>query len=242
MGARCAEVTRRVRPGTPGGQLGRELDDIFFELSHPKLPTLLRKPRRVRGFQVRIDLLGVKPPIWRRLILPGNLTLDCVHAVLNEAMGWTDIHLHRFRTGSDPDSPQFITEFDLAEGDVGVLEDDIRLDQVVAVKGDRLWYAYDFGDRWEHVIKVEDVLPVPSEDIELVTGRRACPPEDVGGPRGYEEVARWVESGYDEALLPKPFETTEDAKGWLPLGWHPAAFDLEAARIAVQDVLEIVED
>ncbi|WP_201791312.1 plasmid pRiA4b ORF-3 family protein [Aeromicrobium sp. PE09-221] len=221
--------------------LGRDPIDMFFELSQPKPPTLLRKPHKVRGFQVRIDLLGVKPPIWRRLILPGDLTLDCVHAVLNEAMGWTNSHLHRFRTGNDPYSPHFITEFDLSEGDEGVLEDDVRLDQVVAAKGVRLWYDYDFGDGWEHVVKVEAVLPEPPEDIELVTGRRACPPEDVGGPWGYDGVARWVESGYDKTLLPEQFENAQHAKEWLPLGWHPAVFDLEAARISLRDALEPVD-
>jgi hypothetical protein len=203
-----------------------------------ELPTLLRKPRKVRGFQVRIDLLQVKPPIWRRLILSGDLTLDRVHAVLNEAMGWTNSHLHRFRTGNGPNSPYFITEFDLHEGDEGVLEDGVRLDQVVAEKGDALWYDYDFGDGWEHVVKVEAVLPEPPAEVELVTGRRACPPEDVGGPWGYEGVAKWVESGYDKTLLPEQFGNAKHARQWLPPGWHPAVFDLESARGALRDVLD----
>lgn len=204
-----------------------------------ELPTLLRKPRKVRGFQVRIDLLQVKPPIWRRLILPGDLTLDCVHAVLNEAMGWTNSHLHRFRTGNGPYSPHFITEFDLHEGEEGVLEDDVRLDQVVAEKGDALWYDYDFGDGWEHVVKVEAVLPEPPAEVELVSGRRACPPEDVGGPWGYEAVATWVQSGYDKTLLPEQFDNAKHARQWLPPGWHPAALDLESARSVLRDVLEV---
>lgn len=199
---------------------------------------MLRKPRKVRGFQFRIDLLHVKPPIWRRLILPGDLTLERVHLVLNEAMGWTNSHLHRFRTGNEPYSPYFITEFDMAEGEEGVLEDDVRLDQVVAEAGDRLWYDYDFGDGWEHVVKVEAVLPEPPDQIELVTGRRACPPEDVGGPWGYEGVAQWVASGYDDDLLPEQFDDAGHARDWLPPGWDPATFDLESARTAIRYVLE----
>lgn len=220
---------------------GQGIGEFMFD-RHSQTPTLRRKPRRVRGFQVRIDLLQVKPPIWRRLILPGDLTLDCVHAVLNEAMGWTDSHLHRFRTGNEPFAPHVITEFDLEEGEDGVLEDEVRLDQVLAEVGDRLWYDYDFGDGWEHVVKVEAVLPDPSNDIELVTGRRACPPEDVGGPWGYAGLARWVDSGHDRALLPESFADTQQALEWLPLGWRPAAFDLEVTRIALSDVLEPVTD
>ena len=201
----------------------------------PELPTLLRKPRKVPGVQVRIDLLQVKPPIWRRLILPGDLTLDRVHAVLNEAMGWTDSHLHRFRTGN---GPYFITEFDLHEGDDGILENDVRLDQVVSEKGDTFWYDYDFGDGWEHVVRVEAVLPEPPVAVELVTGRRACPPEDVGGPWGYEAIAKWVESGYDKTLLPEQFDNARHARDWLPPGWHPATFDLDSARSALREVLD----
>jgi len=242
-------VLRLVSSMSPAGQrellqglLDRSASHDFFDLPDSKPPTLMRKPRTVRGFRVRVDLIHVKPPIWRRLILPGDITLDRVHAVINEAMGWTNSHLHRFRTGNDPYSPHFITQFDLHEGEDGILEDDVRLDQVVAEKGDALWYDYDFGDGWEHVIKVEAVLPEPPDDVELVAGRRACPPEDVGGPWGYEGVARWVESGYDAALLPEQFDNAEHARQWLPLGWHPATFDLESARTAVRGVLELVDD
>ena len=99
---------------------------------------------------MRLDLHGAKPPVWRRLELPGDLTLPRVHDVIQAAMGWYDCHLHRFRTGNDHRSPYFVTDFDLDEGDDGMLEDDVRLDQLLAEKGDELWYEYDFGDGWDH--------------------------------------------------------------------------------------------
>jgi len=222
--------------------LQRSADSFLAELRRPKVPTLRRKPRKVRGFQVRVDLLHVKPPIWRRLVLPGDLTLERVHLVLNEAMGWTNSHLHRIRTGSDPYSPCFITEFDRDEGDEGILEDDVRLDQVFAEAGDALWYDYDFGDGWEHVVKVEAVLLDPPAGVEIVTGRRACPPEDVGGIWGYDTVAQWVESRYDDALLPEQFENARHGRDWLPRGWDPATFDLESTRIAIRDVLDVADE
>ena len=211
-------------------------------VSKPELASVLRVPRTVRRFQVRIELLNVKPTIWRRLLLPGNVTLDCVHSVLNGAMGWSDSHLHRFRTGDDPGSSHFITQIDLDEGEEGVLERDVRLDEVLAEEGDTLWYDYDFGDGWQHVVKVEAILPGPPEDIELLAGGRACPPEDVGGTSGYEGVVRWVESGCATELLPEQFENAEHAREWLPLDWRPATFDLEAARIKVRDVLCSTDD
>lgn len=199
-----------------------------------EVPTLRRTPRTVRGFQVRVDLRYVKPPIWRRLVLPGDLALDELSVVLLEAMGWVGGHLHCFRTGIDSHAPRFITESDEEDGEEGVLEDGVRLDRVVADVGDVLCFEYDFGDGWEHIIKVEAVLPEPPDEVTLVTGRRACPPEDVGGPWGYAALAQFVESGYAEALLPEQFESVEQARDWLPPEWDPRSFDLDSARDAIR--------
>lgn len=166
-------------------------------------------------------------------MLPGDLELDRLHDVLQGAIGWTDSHLHRFRTGRDPRAPYFLTDWDLSEGEVGTFEGDVRLDEVLAEEGDALWYEYDFGDGWEHILVVEEVLQVPPDEVELLAGRRACPPEDVGGPWAYAEVARWFASGHDKDLLPEWFESVEHAIGWLPDGWRPEVFDLEATREAV---------
>ena len=68
---------------------------------------------------MRLDLHGTKPPVWRRLELPGDLTLPRLHDVIQAAMGWQNSHLHRFRTGHDHRSPYFVTTFDLEEGDGG---------------------------------------------------------------------------------------------------------------------------
>lgn len=200
------------------------------DLRAPPTPTLLRKPRKVRGFQVRLDLRFAKPPVWRRLVLPGDLTLSELHAVIQDAMGWFDSHLHRFRTGADHNAAHFITEFDLDEGEEGIVEDQVRLDQVIAEVGDGLWYEYDFGDGWDHVLKVEKVLAQPPSEVQLLTGKRACPPEDVGGIGGYAAVAEWVESGHDDTLLPEQFDDAHHARDWLPVDWHPAVFDIEQAR------------
>jgi hypothetical protein len=68
-------------------------------------PTLRSAPTEVCGFRVRLDLQGAKPPVWRRLELPGDLTLARLHDVIQAVMGWTDSHLHRFRTGGNHQSP-----------------------------------------------------------------------------------------------------------------------------------------
>lgn len=142
-------------------------------------------------------------------------------------MGWTDSHLHRFRVGNGHDQAEFLTQFDLDEGDEGMLEDDVRLDQIVAAEGDKLWYDYDFGDGWAHLLRVERVLGTPPETPRCVAGRRACPPEDCGGTWGYQSLATWVRGDFAEELLPEVFTDTEEGREWLPIDWHPDAFDID---------------
>lgn len=223
--------------------LSGQVSSIFEKLQVDQEPRLRPVPTDVRGFRVRLDLHGAKPPIWRRLEMPGDLTLPRVHDVIQTAMGWTDSHLHRFRTGSDHRSPSFVTHFDLDEGEDGLLEDDVRLDQVLTRKGDELWYEYDFGDAWDHRLVVEAVLDEPPSAVACVAGRMACPPEDCGGLGGYQELAAWVRSGYDDALLPESFDDAAHAHGWLPADWNPDHFDVEEANaalaIAVVEPIEV---
>lgn len=195
-------------------------------------PQLLPAPATVQGFQLRIDLRRTKPPVWRRIEVPGDITLPRLHDVIQAAMGWTDSHLHRFRTGSGRNAPEFLTQFDLddGDGDEGMLEVDVRLDQILSATGDRLWYDYDFGDNWEHVLRVEKVLDTPPQVAACTGGKLACPPEDCGGIWGYGELADWVRGDYDEALRPEVFDSTVHGRSWLPDGWHPDAFDIDEAN------------
>jgi hypothetical protein len=199
----------------------------IFEKLQPTSPPLPPAPSEVRGFRIRLDLRHAKPPIWRRIEVPGDLTLPRLHDVIQAAMGWSDSHLHRFRTGRDHHSPYFVTSFDLDEGEEGVLGDDVRLDQLIAVQGDELWYEYDFGDGWDHVLKVEAVLDEPPDEVRCTSGRMACPPEDCGGIGGYEELAAWVRSGADDAFLPYGFDDAAHANSWVPARWHPDHFAIE---------------
>lgn len=209
-------------------------------------PTLLPPSTELRGFRLRLELLDTAPLIWRRLEVPSDLTLPRLHEVIQAAMGWLDGHLHRFRTGADHRSPYFLTGWDVEEGEEGLLEDDIRLNQVLGREGDELWYDYDFGDGWDHRLVVEAVLDEPPATAACTNGSMACPPEDCGGIGGHQALAEWVRSGYDDELLPQVFLSPEDAHGWLPPGWHPDHFDIEAASAAVAlvfaDPVDVVDE
>ena len=187
---------------------------------------------------VTIELEESEPRIWRRLELPGDLTLDAVHTLLQAAMGWSDSHLHRFSPGAGNayESPYFVTEFDEEEGEEGTREDDVRLDQVLRARGDQLTYLYDFGDGWEHRVTLESTVPLTPENRQprCVAGERACPLEDVGGIWGHQQLAAWLRAGAPDDGLPDQFQDAEHARDWLPEGYDPDAFDADEATEAMR--------
>lgn len=156
-----------------------------------------RHPRRdeVVTYRVRIDIAHAQPPIWRRLDLRSNITLDVLHQVIQTAFGWWDYHLYRFSLGGDgfdPRSQLFLCPFDVDEGeDEGMPASDIHLDETLREPGDVLHYLYDYGDNWDLTLKLEKVLPQGevSPIAVCVDGRRAAPPEDCGGRRDAEQLA-----------------------------------------------------
>lgn len=130
---------------------GRALSPFGAELlAGVRPPTSSRRPRRQQEvtLRVRVDLVGARPPIWRRLELSSSLYLDELHDVLQEAFDWDDTHLHRFAVGStfDPGVEAYLCPFDEEEGEPGVPTHEVRLDELLVEPGDRLDYVYDFGD------------------------------------------------------------------------------------------------
>lgn len=238
-----AEIARLLASQIPPGQEQQFIETLLDSVGDSTLdpafvspePEVHPIPERTRGFRLRIDLTGTKPPVWRRIDIAGDTALDDFHHVLQVTMGWTNSHLHRFWQGPPYRSAHFVTAWDVEEGEPGVLEDSVRLDQVLDGPGDRLHYEYDFGDGWEHTVKVEAVLDEPPEIPCCLKGRLACPPEDCGGTWGYEELADWVRGGYDPAQVPNGLSAAE-MRDWLPDGWKPDEFDLDQVNEAL-DVL-----
>lgn len=196
-----AEVLRTIRraaaEATPA-ELAEALQQLLglgsgpLDLFGEDPPPSQRRPRRsdVVTYRVRVDLVGAKPPLWRRLELASDLFLDDVHQAVQAAFGWTDTHLHRFGSGppTDRDTEYYLCPFDAEEGSIGIPEQEVRLDEVLVDVGDRLYYEYDYGDDWRHTIKVEAVLDRDANAPRAVctAGRRPDPPEDCGGVYGYE--------------------------------------------------------
>lgn len=226
----AGRVPEQKRPAASG-----RIPDNVITLRTRRLPSYAEPPDDVRRYRVRVDLDDAEPPIWRRLDLRGDLRLDQVHDVLQHALGWTDSHLNAFRVSTDPQVDAFVTAFGLEEGDDGILETDIRLDQVVAQPGDRLYYEYDFGDSWDHTLQVEDVLPLDpaAPAATVLDGARACPPENCGGMGGYDELL---------AAMADPDaadDWTRERLDWMPKDFDAEEFDLAAHDAAVRDALRL---
>lgn len=190
------------------------------------------------AYTLRVDIADAKPPIWRRLVVRSDVTLDVLHGILQAAFGWMDSHLHRFAPGDPYTGPYFVTQYDVEEeGDTGTPEHEARLDQVLVGKGDRLTYEYDFGDSWTHRIKLESADPWPEEETRTawcVTGRNAGPLEDSGGIWSYNELAAWVRSDFAADKAP---EESEDLEGWIPEDFDPDEFSVEDTDEAIAGAL-----
>jgi hypothetical protein len=167
-------------------------------------------------YQIKVTLKGSKPPIWRRVLVPDSISLYQLHNILQIVMGWGNYHLHQFIINDqyygDPE-----------DDEMGEIKNETRyrLNQFVTRKGFKFIYEYDFGDSWEHTVLIEDILPVEKgrQYPVCVTGKRACPPEDVGGVWGYEEFLQ---------IIADPQHPEHDQMmEWYGEDFDPEFFDLE---------------
>jgi hypothetical protein len=185
------------------------------------------KPKESAEFcQLRIALRWTKPEVWRRLIVPMNANLGWVHAVIQTAMGWTNSHLHMFRSGGTVISdPRF--ELDSFEGDPPVMDEGkTKLSELLADQSEEIIYEYDLGDSWIHLITVEEVSDPASAVVGravCVGGARACPPEDCGGPPGYENLLK--------ALKNRKHPDHKSLKDWLGRPFDAEAFSVDDRNV-----------
>lgn len=142
-------------------------------------------PASQRLYQFRVALEGIAPEIWRRFQVK-DCTLARLHRHIQGVMGWWDYHIYSFEVkGIEYADPELVDEF------YGEDAHSARLSDLVPKDGNRMrfLYHYDFGDNWRHVVLFEGCLPAdPKQSYPAcIEGERACPPEDVGGPHGFEQ-------------------------------------------------------
>ncbi|VWC56502.1 plasmid pRiA4b ORF-3 family protein [Burkholderia contaminans] len=174
-------------------------------------------------------LQHIDPPIWRRIEVEGTESLRKLHHILQAAFGWEDSHLHDFLIDGMTYAMFEVDDvMDFADPSTTADDRKIRL-QTVLKPGSRFIYRYDFGDGWNHNVVVEKMETVESEpwgEAQVIDGARACPPEDVGGPRGYEAFLDTLSRDPDS-------EQAARYRNWIGPGFDAELFDLRAANAAL---------
>jgi hypothetical protein len=183
-------------------------------------------PNTLRPVTLRIELCDVEPLVWRRVIVSNQATLAALHNYLQWVMGWSNSHAHEFHVGEHIVAPDWwIEEMRQSPADARY-RDERRVSVAALVKelGIRgeYEYHYDMGDGWQHRIVIEATadaladLPLPLP--RCVAGENACPPDDVGGPHGYELFL--------QILADRRHKQHEDMVRWIGGVFDPKGFDL----------------
>ena len=124
-------------------------------------------------------------PVWRRVLIDGSSTLEELHYLIVNAMGWFGDHIHEFNIKEvsygipNPDYEEEVLE-----------EEKFTLGSVCKKTGDTFLYTYDFSDDWEHHVVVEKIIE-PEEGVKYpccIGGERACPLDECGGAHGYAQL------------------------------------------------------
>jgi Plasmid pRiA4b ORF-3-like protein len=178
--------------------------------------------------QFRITLRHIEPRIWRRIEVPASYSFWDLHVAIQDAMGWLDYHLHVFRV-RNPETRQDeeigIPDDDPFEGDPVYLPGwKVPISEYFYLGGTRAEYEYDFGDGWEHDLELEAVghREAGTKYPRCLAGERACPPEDCGGPPGYERLLGILSNPADEEY--------DEMSNWVGGPFDAQAFDPERVR------------
>lgn len=188
------------------------------------------KKKFEKVYQFRITLRDTKPPIWRRIQVPETYTFWDLHVAIQNAMGWTDSHLHEFEV-MDPSYGENVR--------IGLPHEEYK-DEVIpdwkrnisnffSEKNPKAHYIYDFGDSWEHLIQLEKIL-TKEKNVDYpicINGKRACPPEDCGGIWGYEEFLKAIRN-------PKHKEHKEMLE-WIGREFDSEHFDVKEVKFVDPD-------
>lgn len=179
-------------------------------------------------YQLHVWIRHISPMIWRRLLVRADSTLANLHDAIQIAFGWSDFHLHRFRIhGRDYGVNRL--------GGLGFSRDarSVRLADFRFRPNEWFVYEYDFGDGWQHQVRVECGFTVEQKRTYpvCVGGQRAAPPEDCGGPRAFlerrdavpwklrEHLERFLEGieASDPEAIGEELEVVEALRAWLTL-------------------------
>ena len=181
-------------------------------------------------YQIKISLDGVKPPIWRRIVVNSDTSLSDFHKIIQTSMGWMNSHLHQFIKGNTFYSNcDDFDDFDFMGTNKQVDYSDISISDILKKEKDKIKYEYDFGDGWEHTILLEEIKEnsIKIAHPKCIKGKRACPIEDCGGVWGYQNLTEIMND-------PKHPEYEEMAE-WIGDVFEPEEFDIDFVNEMLED-------
>ncbi len=184
----------------------------------------------IASLQIQLDYLA--PPVWREVEVPLDIGLDRLHLVIQAAMGWENSHLYEFRLGRTLRVVERNAYDDMGNGETFLA----RRTSLAALLGrittkiKTFKYTYDFGDDWQHTIKLKAISEADPHTAypRLISAERACPPEDCGGPPGYEH--------YLEAIGDPNHPDHKDMIEWRGRSFDPEVVDLQALQFGVSSL------
>ena len=156
----------------------------------------------MKAYLLKVEMIGLEPAVWRRVILPAGATFQRLHAVIQEMtnfqseyMDWP-MHFHEFRLPEEDllvtNEPEVYGAFKKRKKSVGGQTvrkpQSLKIDDYLERYG-QLSYTYDFGDNWEFAIQLEKTV----DDYyfgypTVLDGAGDAPPEDVGGLPGFQQL------------------------------------------------------
>lgn len=184
-------------------------------------------------FQFKIELKGLRPPVWRRFLVGSNITFYQFHNIIQNVMGWENYHIYQFVLGRNS---YILDSEDDADGFFGVdiqRSNVLKLSDIFKNEKQKIEYEYDFGDGWEHRITLEKIVE-KENNVNYpicIAGKRNCPPEDIGGIGGYQyflEVIKNPENGDYEEMIQYSGDD-----------FDPEEFDIEFINEILEDVLDV---
>lgn len=175
-------------------------------------------------YTLKITLRGVKPPIWRRVLVGDTISLAQLHKLIQALMGWEDEHLHQFTIGGELYGEASVEGYRRVKD-----EKRFKLGELLPQAPAKFLYTYDFSVNWEFEVLVEEIAP-PQEGQALpqcIRGKRAAPPEHIGGAWGYMALL-------EAKANPRHPERMRFAE--LIAAYDPDALDLETANRRLKKV------
>lgn len=170
-------------------------------------------------FEFEVSLSEVRPKIWRRFLIRSDATFMELHDAIQRACGWGSGHLWLFQEENGGEVVAESPESDPRERGPDARK--VKLSSFFGAHGaPQCDYVYDFGDCWEHAVRLVRTVELLEEfHRRLLDGKRAFPPEDCGGVQGYRDCIRAAKGGKDP----------EGLREWLD-GWDPEKWDLNCRK------------